>query len=94
MEHLKTVSGDLRVLASYTNHLSGILIFHGCIAQSDKRAQKKKREETPGQSESERDATPQNHMTGPMMDYEDGSDDDDEEEEEEDSNIFGKPYKV
>ncbi|KAL3790604.1 hypothetical protein ACHAW5_011178 [Stephanodiscus triporus] len=58
---------------------------------SDKRAQKKKREETPGRSESERDATPQNHMAGPMMDYEDDSD---EEGEEEDSNIFGQPYKV
>jgi hypothetical protein len=78
------------VLALYTNHLSGNLISRGCIAQSDKRAQKKKREETPGQSESERDATPQNHMAGPMMDYEDDSD----EEEEEDSNIFGQPYKV
>jgi hypothetical protein len=61
-------------------------------SQSDKRASKKKREET---SESERGITPQNHMAGPMMqlrrseDYEgDSYENDEDDDEDEDSYIF------
>ncbi|KAL3815816.1 hypothetical protein ACHAXA_010750 [Cyclostephanos tholiformis] len=62
---------------------------------SDKRAHKKRREESAGNSESERDITPQNHMAGQMMqlrqseDYEGGSD-----EDEDDSYIFGQHDSV
>ena len=72
-----------------------ILILFWHISQSDKRAHKKRREESAGNSESERDITPQNHMAGQMMqlrqseDYEGGSD-----EDEDDSYIFGQHDSV
>ena len=69
-------------------------LLRGCISQSDKRANNKKREETPGQSRSERDATPQSHMAGPMMQPRQSKDYEGDSSDEDDSYIFGQQDSV